>query len=70
LKVLEIGEARFSLKGLSQLKALPDLTRLKIDRSEVAAEEIDKLKTVLPKVEVQFEPITEEQRERLKSYLR
>jgi hypothetical protein len=70
LKMLEIGEARFSLKGLSQLKALPDLTRLKIDRSEVAAEEIDKLKTVLPKVEVQFEPITEEQRERLKSYLR
>lgn len=70
LESLEIGEARFTLAALSQLKSLPELKRLKIDRTEISASDIEQLRSVLTGVKVEFDPITDEQRKKLESYLR
>jgi len=70
LESLEIGEARFTLAALSQLKSLPELNRLKIDRTEISASDVEQLRSVLTGVKVEFDPITDEQRKKLESYLR
>lgn len=70
LESLEIGEARFSLEALRQLRALPKLRRLKIDRTELTASDIERLRTEMPKVQIHFEPLTDEQRKKLENYLR
>lgn len=69
LESLEIGEAAFTLTALSHLKKLSRLKRLKIDRTEISASDIEQLRAVLTGVKVEFDPITEEQREKLKAYL-
>jgi hypothetical protein len=70
LESLEIGEARFTLESLKQLRSLPVLKRLKIVQTEIDAADIETLRSELPGVKVEFEPLTDEQRERLKSYLK
>jgi hypothetical protein len=67
---LEIGEGRFSFEALKQLKALSNLKSLKIVESEVTPAAVEQLRAELPAVEVKFENLTEEQRERLNSYLK
>lgn len=70
LESLEIGEARFSLEALKQLKNLPHLKRLKIDRTELSTQDIDLLRAELPNMKIDFEPLTDEQRKKLEAYLR
>ena len=70
LTSLEIGEARFSFNALKQLKALPELKKLKIVQTKIELGDIESLKTELPNVEVIFEPLTDEQRKRLEGYLK
>jgi hypothetical protein len=70
LESLEIGEARFSLEALKQLKRMPNLKRLKIDRTELSTQDIDLLRVELPHVKIDFEPLTDEQRKKLEAYLR
>jgi hypothetical protein len=70
LESLEIGEARFTLAALKQLKSLPRLKRLKIDRTELTVSDIEQLRAELSGVDVKFEPLTDEQRKKLESYLR
>ncbi|MCA9071988.1 MAG: hypothetical protein KDA84_23835, partial [Planctomycetaceae bacterium] len=70
LETLEIGEARFTLDPLRQLKALPHLKRLKIDRTDLTEDEVKRLQSDLPSVKVEFEPLTPEQRTKLEAYLK
>ncbi len=70
LESLEIGEARFTLEGLRQLKMLSKLKRLKIDRTEIAAADVETLREEMPNVAITFEPLTDEQRKKLAAYLR
>ena len=70
LSSLEIGESRFSLEALRQLGALPELEKLKITRTEISAEEIESLRTYLPRVQIEFLPLTDEQRKQLEMYLK
>ena len=70
LETLEIGEARFSLDALRELKALPNLKRLKIDRTELTKEDVEQLRGELSGVKVDFEPITPEQQTKLDAYLK
>jgi hypothetical protein len=70
LESLEIGEAQFTLAALKQLRRLPNLKRLKIDRTDISVAEIDMLRAELPGVKVEFEPLTDDQRQKLESYLK
>lgn len=70
LESLEIGESRFSLEALRQLGALPNLKKLKITRTEISAEDVEVLRTDLPNVTIDFQPLTDEQRKQLEMYLK
>jgi len=70
LESLEIGESRFSLEALRQLSALPNLKKLKITRTEISTEEVEALRSALPEVQIDFQPLTDEQRKQLEMYLK
>jgi hypothetical protein len=70
LESLEIGESRFSLEALRQLGALPNLKKLKITRTEISTEEVEALRSALPEVQIDFQPLTDEQRKQLEMYLK
>ncbi|WP_145093593.1 leucine-rich repeat domain-containing protein [Rosistilla carotiformis] len=70
LETLEIGEADFHLPALRQLAKLPRLKQLKIDRTYLSEADIEALKSVLPGVQIGFEPLTDDQRKKLELYLK
>ncbi len=70
LETLEIGEADFHLPALRQLAKLPRLKRLKIDRTYLSAADIEALKAALPRVQIRFAPLTEDDRQKLDAYLK
>jgi hypothetical protein len=70
LETLKIGEARFTLPALKGLKALPKLKKLIIYETDIAAADIDALKAELKDVQVEFQPLTDEQRKKLDVYLK
>jgi len=63
LESLELFEARLTAKSLTQLQALPKLRKLKIHTAEISAAEIETLRTALPGVIIDFQPISEADRE-------
>lgn len=70
LESLELSEADFSVEALSQLQALPKLQRLKLDRTYLTAEDVAQLRKTLTDVKIDFEPLREDQRQKLEAYLR
>lgn len=60
LETVELQEARLSLAGLAQLKALPNLKLIKLKWVDVTEAEIEKLQTEMPSVTIQWEPLTDD----------
>ena len=65
LESLTLDEARLSYAALAQLKGLPQLKRLVLERIDISAEEVEKLRGDLPKVKIERKPLTDEQRKQL-----
>ena len=63
LQRLELFEARLSAKALAPLKALPDLKQLTIHTVDIAAADVESLRTELKSVKIDFKPMTDEDRE-------
>ena len=70
LEEIELTEARLSYDAVAQLKQLPNLKKLKINQVDISAEEVEKLKAAMPNVEIQFDPLTEEQADMLTKKLK
>jgi hypothetical protein len=70
LESLKLTEARLSLAGLRALKALPKLKKLQIAECEIATADVEALRSELPDVKLEMQPLTDEQREKLEMYLR
>lgn len=70
LEALKLGEGRFSYKALAALKDLPKLKSLLIYEADVSESDLEQLKTALPEVKIEFQPLTEEQRKKLEMYLK
>lgn len=70
LESLNIGEARFTLAGLSRLKELPKLKMLTLWVTDFPQSEVEKLQAVLPGVKIEYQPMTEEQRKKFEQYLK
>jgi hypothetical protein len=70
LESLQLGEAHFTLAGLRQLKPLPHLKQLRVYESDIPSADIDILRTELPAVKLDFEPLTDEQRKKFELYLK
>ena len=63
LASLELTEARLSAKIIPHLKALPKLSRLKIETVDISAADVDAIKAALPDVKVDFQPISDAEKE-------
>jgi hypothetical protein len=65
LESLELTEARLSVKIIPHLKALPKLTRLKIETVDISAADVEAIKAALPGCKVEHKPMSESEKEAL-----
>jgi hypothetical protein len=65
LESLELTEARLSAKMIPHLKALPRLTRLKIETVDISAADVEAIKAALPGCKVEHKPMSESEKEAL-----
>ncbi len=63
LEKLDLQEARLTLTGLKHLKSLPNLHELKLQWVDVPATDVEQLRKLLPNVKLNWEPMTDEERE-------
>jgi hypothetical protein len=70
LETLRIGEAHFTLEGLRPLKTLPNLKRLALYETDLPPADVEKLSAEFASINVEFAPLTENQRKKLEMYLR
>ena len=63
LESLELFEARLTAKIIPHLQALPKLAKLKIHMVDISAADVDAIKAALPRATVDWQPITEAERE-------
>lgn len=61
LEDLSLMEARLSGDALLAVKELPNLKKLTIAQVDIPAADVEKLKAALPKVAIDWKPLTEEQ---------
>ncbi|HWE02235.1 MAG TPA: hypothetical protein VG326_07460 [Tepidisphaeraceae bacterium] len=69
LEHLTLMQARFTLPGLKQLKALPRLKTLNLQNVEMTPAEVEKLRAELPAVKIDYKPLTEEDQKKLEDFL-
>jgi len=67
LERITLTEARLTLSGIAQLKALSGLKSLKILQVDLPEEDVKKLDATFPGVKVEFKPLTEKERDDLLS---
>ena len=65
LESLELTEARLSAKIIPHLKALPKLTKLKIETVDISAADVEAIKTALPNCQVDYKPMSDADKEAL-----
>lgn len=70
LEELSLMEARLSGEALLTLKGLPKLKKLSVSQVDTPTAEVEKLKMELPKVTIDWKPLTEEQAKMLTEKLK
>ena len=70
LEVVELTEARLDYDGIMQLKDLPNLRVIKIQQVDISAEDVERLKAGMPKVKIDWQPLTDEQEKMLAEKLK
>ncbi|MBA3697675.1 MAG: hypothetical protein H0W78_02240 [Planctomycetes bacterium] len=70
LEELTLQEARLSGDALMKLRDLPNLKKLTVSQVDTPAADVEKLKAALPKVTIDWKPLTEEQAKTLTEKLK
>lgn len=70
LETLSLDEVRLTHAGLAQLKALPNLKKLILQRADIPEADIAKLRTELPGVTIEWKPLAEDERKKLEGMLK
>jgi hypothetical protein len=65
LETLELTEARLSAQIIPQLKALPKLTKLKIETVDISPADVEAIQAALPNCKVDFKPMSDAEKEAL-----
>lgn len=65
LEALELTEARLSAKIIPHLQALPKLKKLKIETVDISAADVEAIQAALPNCQVDFQPMSEAEKEAL-----
>ncbi len=63
LESLELTEARLSSKIIPHLKALPKLTKLKIETVDISADDVAAIRAALPNCKVDHKPLSDADKE-------
>jgi len=69
LETLHLDEARLTFAGLKALKTLPELKKLTLERIDIPAADVERLKAELPGVAITWMPMTAEEAKRLDAIL-
>ena len=70
LESLKIGEAHFTVDALLALKSLPKLARLSLYETDLTAPDVERLRSEMKNVKIDFEPLTGEQKKKFEMYLK
>ena len=70
LESLTLDEARLTYAGLARFAELPHLKKLTLQRCDIPTGDLEKLRAALPKVTIEWKPVTAEERPRLEAILR
>jgi hypothetical protein len=70
LETVRLLEARLMLGGLRALKSLPKLKLLHLSECDISDSDLEALRKELSSVKIEHEPLTDEQRKKLESYLK
>lgn len=70
LEKLDVFEVKLSAADFEPLRKLPNLKSLNIHGTEITDADVAKVRELLPKVKIDFKPITEEERGNLSKKLR
>lgn len=65
IESLELTEAQLTAKIIPHLKALPKLTKLRIESVDISIADVDAIKAALPKCQVDFKPMSDAEKEAL-----
>ena len=65
LDTLTLGEQKFSAEALAKLQNLPSLKKLELTQVDVPAATIGQVRKALPKVQVDWKPVSDEERAKL-----
>lgn len=63
-------EARLSYSAIIQLKVLPNLKKLRLDKIDLSAEDIEKLRAEMPGVTITGKALTDDERKHLDEFLK
>ena len=70
LETLSLDEVRLTHAGLVQIKALPNLKKLILQRADISEADIAKLRADLPSVIIEWKPLTDVERKALDGFLK
>ncbi|MDB6116226.1 MAG: hypothetical protein JWO08_7 [Verrucomicrobiaceae bacterium] len=70
LENVKLGEAHFTVEALTKLKELPKLKSLTLFETDLSVAEAESLRTALPGVKLDVQPLTGEQRKKFEMYLK
>jgi hypothetical protein len=70
LETVKLLEARLTLGGLHALKSLPKLRLLHLSECDIPEADLEALRKELSPAKIEYEPLTDEQRKKLESYLK
>ena len=70
LESLGLDEVRLTHAGLVQLKVLPNLKKLSLQRADISEADIAKLRADLPGVTIEWKPLTADERKALEGMLK
>ena len=70
LESLSLMEAHFTTGALAGLKALPHLKKLAFSECDLTQADVEQLRKDLPKVTIDYKPLTDEQRTKFEKFLK